>query len=43
MPFVLDASIVACWALDDEDHPVADLALEAAAATGVNLLGSALA
>lgn len=27
MPFVLDASIVACWAFRDEDHPVADLAL----------------
>jgi predicted nucleic acid-binding protein len=29
MPFVLDASIVACWAFKDEDHPLADLALEA--------------
>ncbi len=28
MPFVLEASIVAYWALEDEDHPVADLALE---------------
>jgi predicted nucleic acid-binding protein len=28
MPFVLDASIVACWAFTDEDHAVADLALE---------------
>ena len=28
MPFVLDASIVACWAFEDEDHPLADLALE---------------
>jgi predicted nucleic acid-binding protein len=28
MPFVLDASIVACWAFADEDHPVADLALD---------------
>ena len=28
MPFVLDASIVACWAFVDEDHPVADMALE---------------
>ncbi len=28
MPFVLDASIAACWAYDDEDHPVAALALE---------------
>ena len=28
MPFVLDASIVACWALDDEDDRVADLTFE---------------
>ena len=28
MPFVLDASIVGCWAFEDETHPVADLALE---------------
>jgi predicted nucleic acid-binding protein len=28
MPFVLDASIVACWAFLDEDHPVAELALQ---------------
>jgi predicted nucleic acid-binding protein len=28
MPFVLDASIVACWVFLDEEHPVADLALE---------------
>ena len=28
MPFVLDASIAACWAFDDEDHPVAALALD---------------
>lgn len=28
MPFVLDASIAACWAFDDEDHPNAALALE---------------
>ena len=28
MPFVLDASIAACWAFDDEDHPVATLVLE---------------
>jgi hypothetical protein len=27
MPFVLDASIAACWAFDEEDHPVAALAL----------------
>ena len=28
MPFVLDASVAACWAFDDEGHPVAALALE---------------
>jgi predicted nucleic acid-binding protein len=28
MPFVLDASVAACWAFDDEDHPTARLALE---------------
>jgi predicted nucleic acid-binding protein len=28
MPFVLDASVSACWAFDDEDHPTAALALE---------------
>ena len=28
MPFVPDASITACWAFDDEDHPIAALALE---------------
>jgi predicted nucleic acid-binding protein len=28
MPFVLDASIAACWAFDDEDHPVATLTLD---------------
>ncbi len=28
MPFVLDASIAACWAFADEDHPVAAAALE---------------
>ena len=27
MPFVLNASIAACWAFDDEDHPNAALAL----------------
>src|SRR3989338_1624078 len=27
MPFVIDASITACWAFHDEDHPQADLAL----------------
>lgn len=28
MPFVLDASIAACWVFDDEDHPIAAAALE---------------
>ena len=28
MPFVLDASVAACWAFDDEDHPTAAKALE---------------
>jgi predicted nucleic acid-binding protein len=28
MPFVLDASITACWAFEDEDHPTAATALE---------------
>ena len=28
MPFVLDAGIAACWALDDEDDRVADLTFE---------------
>jgi predicted nucleic acid-binding protein len=28
MPFVLDASIVVCWAFADENHQIADLALE---------------
>ena len=28
MPFVLDASVVACWAFEDEDHPVARQALD---------------
>ncbi len=28
MPFVLDASIAACWAFHDEAHPIANLALE---------------
>ena len=27
MPFVLDASVIACWAFDDENHPHADKAL----------------
>lgn len=26
MPFVLDASIAACWAFQDEDHPYAKIA-----------------
>jgi predicted nucleic acid-binding protein len=29
MPFVLDASIVGCWAFQDEDHLIAKLALAA--------------
>ena len=28
MAFVLDASVTACWAFDDEDHPDASLAFE---------------
>ena len=28
MAFVLDASITACWAFEDEEHPDANLALE---------------
>jgi len=28
MPFVLDASVAACWAFENEDHPTATLALE---------------
>jgi len=28
MPFVLDASVSACWAFDDEDHTTAAIALE---------------
>lgn len=28
MPFVLDASVAASWAFQDEDHPAADLAFE---------------
>jgi predicted nucleic acid-binding protein len=28
MPFALDASVAACWAFEDEDHPIAALALE---------------
>ncbi|MEW6279154.1 MAG: type II toxin-antitoxin system VapC family toxin [Candidatus Eremiobacterota bacterium] len=28
MPFVLDASVTACWAFDDEDHPVAARVLD---------------
>lgn len=26
MPFVLDVSIAACWAFQDEDHPYAKIA-----------------
>ena len=28
MGFVLDASVAACWAFEDESHPLAELALE---------------
>ena len=28
MPFVIDASIAACWAFHDEDHPTARITLE---------------
>ncbi len=28
MPLVLDASVTACWAFDDEDHPIAAFAFE---------------
>ena len=28
MPFVLDASVAACWAFDDEDYNTAELPLE---------------
>jgi predicted nucleic acid-binding protein len=28
MPFVLDASITACWAFDDEEHPAAAAAFD---------------
>src|ERR1700741_4665202 len=27
MPFVIDASVTACWAFEDEDHPIAARAL----------------
>jgi predicted nucleic acid-binding protein len=29
MPFILDASVTACWALGDETHDLADQALDA--------------
>ena len=35
MPLVVDASACACWALDDENHPVADAALAHAQAEEV--------
>jgi predicted nucleic acid-binding protein len=34
MAFVLDASVVACWALEDEGDPTADLALTMAESDG---------
>jgi predicted nucleic acid-binding protein len=33
--FVLDASVSACWALDDEEHAIADMALVRSAADEV--------
>jgi len=30
MGFILDASVSACWALDDEEHTIADAALDRA-------------
>jgi predicted nucleic acid-binding protein len=33
--FVLDASVSACWALDDEDHPTADAALDRTDTDGI--------
>jgi predicted nucleic acid-binding protein len=33
--FVLDASVSACWALDDESHPVADAALNVSGQEGI--------
>jgi hypothetical protein len=41
MPFVLDASVAACWAFDDEDHPVAVLALERVGADEARVVRSA--
>lgn len=35
MSFVLDASVSACWALDDESHPVADAALSSSGQEGI--------
>ena len=35
MGFVLDASVSACWALSDEDHPVADKALDRTCSDGI--------
>jgi predicted nucleic acid-binding protein len=35
MGFVLDASVAACWAFDDEDHPIADAALGRSEGEGV--------
>lgn len=34
MPFVLDASVVACWLFDDEEHPHATEALLRVGGTG---------
>jgi predicted nucleic acid-binding protein len=33
--FVLDASVAACWALDDEHHPIADAAIDRTRSEGM--------
>jgi hypothetical protein len=43
MPFVLDASIAACWAFEDEDHPVAAAALDDRRALPMDLARLAVA
>ena len=39
MEFVLDASVSACWALGDEEHPVADKALDRTCSDGIIVPG----
>jgi predicted nucleic acid-binding protein len=39
MPLVLDASVAVCWAFEDEDHPVAMLALERVRTDGARAPG----